>query len=144
MLEELFGGGKPTCIPDYSVGFTQSYYFPLERDFQERKWQRWVQNHFDVIWCIFILYWLSVSLLWRFMQTRAPINLTVPLVIWNWAIAVFSFVCTFRVISERIYVYEQHGFLKSVCRVEFLRGKLVVEYTLRLAVRDHGLFWTLR
>ncbi|NWR49812.1 ELOV6 protein, partial [Regulus satrapa] len=55
----------------------------------------------------------------HFMKERRPFNLRVPLVLWSFSLAVFSFIAASRVWKQMAFLLLTKGFKQSVCSQSF-------------------------
>jgi len=63
-----------------------------------------------------VLYLATLYGLQKWMQDRPPFRLRTPLIIWNWALGIFSLMGFFRMGQELMYLWRQeNGLHKSLC-----------------------------
>ena len=97
-------------MPNYTTAF------PFEGRFEYRKAHQWMAANWHTSF-----YWIGayigiIFLGQHWMRSRPRYELRGPLALWNFLLAAFSIMGTYRTIPETIYMLNQkNGFHNSVC-----------------------------
>lgn len=103
---EQFPYGLPIILP-FEKWFAK--HFPFMIDASNKYW------HYSLY--ISALYLITIQLLIRLMSNRTNgFNLRRELIIWNWIMAIFSFIATVRCLPEFIFVLKNDGFFHSYAK----------------------------
>ena len=102
--------------------FSQRLFFIWERKFSEEDVLAWLRTVSPCTWVCVALYLGIIFGLQRFMKNRTPLNLRPALVAWSAFLALFSIIGATRLIPERFYTIQTHGWTYSVCTMEYHSG----------------------
>jgi len=89
---------------------------PFEKQFDFQSAHELVRTHFhSYIYFVLTMYIISIFGIKTKMQDHKPFNLRMPLIAWNFALAVFSTMGALRTVSELFAVYKHIGFTGTLC-----------------------------
>jgi len=98
------------------------YLAELRKDPQTSLWlleqMDWMDDHLWIPSLATVLYLLLISLGPRLMKERKPFTLKYPLVLWNFALALFSLYGTLRTWPPFIEAWSTQGFFKEICHID--------------------------
>ncbi|CAK5077284.1 unnamed protein product [Meloidogyne enterolobii] len=83
---------------------------PFERVHDKVGWTSLFQRYWYHSITVSLLYYAFVRLLQRLMRDRQPFQLRVPLIVWNFVLAIFSFAGL-----DFLYNLTKHGLVYSIC-----------------------------
>lgn len=102
----------------YSPNYTFAFKFENEHDY--RKTAGWMKDNWHTSFYYAAAYITFIFVGRIYMSTRTtPLNLKLPLTIWNIALAIFSITGTIRTWPEMYHVLNKFGFAHSVCSNTF-------------------------
>ncbi|CAL8073366.1 unnamed protein product [Orchesella dallaii] len=83
-------------------------------------WRQFVWEHPMYPYVACVLYLATIFGIQHYMKDRAPLKLKTPLVIWNWALAIFSIMGFYRLGQELgdLVFGQENGLHKSICEVQ--------------------------
>lgn len=105
-----------------------SYTFSLgiEENFDFKSSLQMFKDNWHVPYLLGIAFYLPVLYFGQIiMQKREPLNLRVPMMFWNGALAIFSIAGFARVLPEFLYSLGIHGFQHSICNNSYVDSKPV-------------------
>lgn len=91
------------------------YYLPFECGPRYEVYQTWLNNHHEQYIVAIIAYLGIIYFGKKYMADRKPMNLTVPLFIWNTCLSVFSILGFLRLSQEFIQLYLEGGMYRLSC-----------------------------
>ena len=98
--------------------------FPFDANFQEKPFGEWLRRH----WCLplvcFTLYLVFIFYMSRCMERKAPLDLRVPLILWNTTVAALNPISTINLTRERLSRIQSYGWRHSVCTVVYYNGSV--------------------
>uniref|UniRef100_A0A914KW63 Elongation of very long chain fatty acids protein n=1 Tax=Meloidogyne incognita TaxID=6306 RepID=A0A914KW63_MELIC len=100
-----------TLHSDYVYRFA----LPFERVHDKVGWTSLFQRYWYHSITVSLLYYVFVRLLQRLMRDRQPFQLRVPLIVWNFVLAIFSFAGLVRFSEDFLYNLTKHGLVYSIC-----------------------------
>ena len=90
--------------------------YEFEAAFNRRWWHKWVKQNWTVTIYLVAVYLVIIYGLSRWMRNRKPFQLTRPLFLWNFGLAIFSIAATVRAGPELLkIVSEPGGYHRSIC-----------------------------
>lgn len=93
----------------------------------------WLQVHYEVLFGIIALYLLMIVRVQNYMKTREAFTLRVPLMLWNFGLAIYSVVSASMLLTKayQYIVIEKHGLAGDICSSnEFLDSPLLFWFLL--------------
>ena len=123
--------------------------FPFEADFQEKPFGSWLRRH----WCLpllcFTLYLVFVFRMSRYVQEKQPLDLRLPLILWNSIFAALNLVSTINITRERLSRIHTYGWTHSVCTIVYYNGPVgfwgsFMVLTFRIGLLGDTVFMLLR
>lgn len=92
-----------------------SYVFPFEENFSPTKAKEWLEENWHTSVYYSLLYVIFIFSVKAFMSNMKPFSLKTALILWNWALAVFSIFCFVRVLPEFVHKSKDAGLYGTVC-----------------------------
>jgi len=103
--------------------YNYTWKLPFEDSFNSREAVDSMRNYDWRSSIVYALIYLLLVLLGRiWMRSRPRYELRMPLVLWNLALATFSFVGMVRVLPEFLYAIGERGIVYSVCNNSYAYG----------------------
>lgn len=119
-------------LPNYTT------VFEFEWKFDHIESQQWMEENWTSAFYYIGIYMLIIFLGQSYMKDRPRFELRVPLVIWNFSLAAFSILGTYRTLPEIYHILNRkNGFHHSVC---FPRLELDKTWISNEATRSYHLF----
>lgn len=113
--------GSSTSAMNNSEGFlSQAFY--IEKVFKPEAARQWTDSIKTVTFWLSAAYVLLVFAGQRWMHSRSPFDLRIPLFLWSAILAIFSIIGTFRTVPELYNSITGYGWTYSVCDPFFYRG----------------------
>lgn len=116
-LQDRYGPGfnsgagmEVITLPNYTT------VFEFEWKFDHIESQQWMSSNWTSAFYYIGVYMLLIYLGQIYMKNRPRFELRVPLVIWNFSLAAFSILGTYRTLPEIFHILNRkNGFHHSVC-----------------------------
>lgn len=110
-----------TTITDWSKFPGIPHAFQFEANFSRDYHRRWMYDNWHIAIYVSVIY-VSVIFLGRhLMSKRDAFSLRTPMALWNWGLAIFSFIGTLRCLPEFIHILMSEGLQQSYCSSSYYR-----------------------
>ncbi|CAG0917887.1 unnamed protein product [Notodromas monacha] len=127
----LFGASRTmesrASADNYST-LEHEFVLPFETSLHFQTAEEYANRYWTPILCCSAVYLGVVYLTQKAMRPRPSFNLRTPLIVWNWALAMFSLFGAIRMLPELIFVLSKYGVYHSVCVASYAESNLVCTF----------------
>ncbi len=114
-----------TLKSNYSAVKPADYYhvlgvFDFEKAFDHVAAVNWFHRNWWIGLIISFIYILFIFIGKKWMEYRDGFKLRLPLTVWSWSLAVFSWMCALRAWSEFYHIVQNYGWHETVCDSVYL------------------------
>uniref|UniRef100_T1J202 Elongation of very long chain fatty acids protein n=1 Tax=Strigamia maritima TaxID=126957 RepID=T1J202_STRMM len=111
-----------------TAAMTKSFIFAFEENFDYEGTVLWIRTYWTLSFVYVSIYLLLISLGQHWMKSRRAFELRALLAIWNWSLALFSIMGTWRILPQLWNEVEEHGFEHTVCNKTFFKENLIFSF----------------
>jgi len=104
-----------SCYVDVlSPNYTR-HLWDIEKNFDYWWAYFWLLNNWKICYYFIVGYLVAIFAGQHYMKSRPPFELRGALFLWNFALALYSIIASYRVIPEIVYMLQNDGFYATVC-----------------------------
>lgn len=100
---------------ELSTNISYLYIFGFEKSFLHNETRKWMIDNWTWGFLYCMIYVILIFSVQHWMKSRPKFQLSTPLIIWNWSLALFSIMGSIRMLPEFHNSITQYGIYHSVC-----------------------------